>query len=344
MKKTKKNIFTLALIPMLLCSMLSCSDKKEQMSYESGVGEDVESLITSGRGLGSCSSLTGMIHVECVFVSDGKSAWNEIERNRAESNLTDALVSIEAQSETYGAEVSFSVSRSDARIGTEVPAEPNYYGWMEQALKSAGLGEIAGLANRLSEKNSADSSVLLFMLAREGRAYCSVASDTELEYGVGYGSEEDSLAYIIYGMFGAYELSFPVVLAERARDMLGDSVMNGKDRVDPLTAYLVGWTDGDASVREFFDGLSVTQAEIEEAREYDIFTGFASREMPEGRYVGYFVYGVADGKGKMTYNDGREYDGEWKNNLPHGSGTMTYPDNSKQTGVWVKGELYTQSQ
>ena len=339
MKKTKRNITTLALIPLLLCSMLSCSGKAPEMTYLSGAGEDVESLIRSGRELGSCSTLTGRIHVACVFVSDADSEWSGDRRERAVFGLNAALSSIDAESEEHGVELSFSTSIRDARIEGTVPAEPNYYGWMEDALESAGLGAIEQLDLRLNEEHSSDSSVLLFMLAREGRAYFSVASDFGLEYGVGYGAEEDSLAYIIYRMFGAYELSYPAALSERAREILGDSVMNGASSVDPLTAYLIGWTNTDELLGEFFDGLTVTQAEIEASRERDTFTGFELRESEEGVYVGYFVYGVADGRGKMTYSDGRVYDGEWKNGLPHGKGSMTYPDGRTESGEWYKGEL-----
>lgn len=339
MKKTTANTLILILIIPLLLSICSCSGRTEETSYALGVGEDIESLVCSGRDFGSCTSLTGRIRVAFVCVSDSGSEWSFTDRVTAEKSLTAALAEIERSAAQYGAEVEFDVGSYTARIETSVPAEPNYYGWMEEAMRRAGLGSIEDSLGETKEQSAADSVILLFALAREGRAYASVASDSALEYAVCYGAEEDSFESLIYSMYGAYELSCPEALSARARDVLGDSVMNGTSGADPLTAYLVGWTDEGACVREFFDGLTVTQAEIEEARAYDRFTGFASRETEQGRYVGYLVYGVADGKGRMTYPDGRVYDGEWKNGSPHGEGSMTYPDGSVITGTWVKGEI-----
>ena len=38
-------------------------------------------------------------------------------------------------------------------------------------------------------------------------------------------------------------------------------------------------------------------------------------------YIGEVVNGKRHGKGKIIYNDGREYEGEWDNNLRTGTGT-----------------------
>ena len=40
-----------------------------------------------------------------------------------------------------------------------------------------------------------------------------------------------------------------------------------------------------------------------------------------------------------TYLDGREYVGEFKNDLFHGQGTKTYADGRQMEGSWKKGEF-----
>lgn len=43
------------------------------------------------------------------------------------------------------------------------------------------------------------------------------------------------------------------------------------------------------------------------------------------------------GKGKMTYNDGRVYEGDFANCEYHGKGKMTYPDGRIEEGNWENG-------
>ena len=40
------------------------------------------------------------------------------------------------------------------------------------------------------------------------------------------------------------------------------------------------------------------------------------------------------GKGKMTYNDGSVYEGDWANNKKKGIGKMTYADGRVEDGRW----------
>jgi len=39
-----------------------------------------------------------------------------------------------------------------------------------------------------------------------------------------------------------------------------------------------------------------------------------------------------NGKGKYEWDDGREYDGDWKNNLMEGKGIFTWKDGSRYEG------------
>ncbi len=50
------------------------------------------------------------------------------------------------------------------------------------------------------------------------------------------------------------------------------------------------------------------------------------------------VMGRAHGKGKMTYKNGKVYDGEWRNGNRHGVGKMVYYySGSFYEGDWVDG-------
>ena len=53
-----------------------------------------------------------------------------------------------------------------------------------------------------------------------------------------------------------------------------------------------------------------------------------------------------EGNGKFIYPDKREYDGEWKNDLPHGFGKFNFANTSETTslyeGNWRKGKFFGQ--
>ena len=70
------------------------------------------------------------------------------------------------------------------------------------------------------------------------------------------------------------------------------------------------------------------------------YTGRAQVQYPNGDvFDGFFLNGVRDGKGTMTYAEqGTKYEGEWKNNLKEGIGKMTFGTEGEYTGHFVAGQ------
>ena len=70
------------------------------------------------------------------------------------------------------------------------------------------------------------------------------------------------------------------------------------------------------------------------------YTGRAQVQYPNGDvFDGYFLNGVRDGKGTMTYAEqGTKYEGKWKNNLKEGIGKMTFGTEGEYTGHFVAGQ------
>lgn len=56
--------------------------------------------------------------------------------------------------------------------------------------------------------------------------------------------------------------------------------------------------------------------------------------MWSGRDAGEFMGGEKEGKGKMVYSKGGEYNGEWKKGKREGHGVMVYGDGSVYEGQW----------
>lgn len=337
----KKLLQRLAILAIPLMLLTSCTSPKKQpeYTYVGSSPERADSVLTRGRGIGSCTSLTGKVHFTAVFVSEPACSWKAQEINDALENLRRALDELSREAEKYSVELSITLSHTESKIKTAAPAEPDYYSWLGEALSSAGLGSVSDADEKLRQANHADSAPIIFMFNREGRAYASAASDSRLEYCVAYTAEEDSLVHEILHLYGAHDLYYPDELKRLTAETLGESCMNRSSGVDPLTAYLIGWTDEPSDeVLTLFDSLTLTAKDIEKALAAETYTGFASREFGHGKYTGELVFGVADGRGKMTYNEGHVYDGEWKENLPHGTGSMTWANGDSYMGEWKKGK------
>ena len=58
----------------------------------------------------------------------------------------------------------------------------------------------------------------------------------------------------------------------------------------------------------------------------------------EGKYVGEIKNAKRHGKGKMSYENGNSYDGEWESDNFHGNGTYLN-DTDSYEGQWVNGGL-----
>jgi len=64
-------------------------------------------------------------------------------------------------------------------------------------------------------------------------------------------------------------------------------------------------------------------------------------KVPGGEYIGQLnSRGQKHGNGKMRYDNGNEYDGQWKNNKRDGKGTTRYASGNVYIGMWSKGKRH----
>lgn len=64
-------------------------------------------------------------------------------------------------------------------------------------------------------------------------------------------------------------------------------------------------------------------------------------KVPGGEYVGQLnSRGQKHGNGKMRYDNGNEYDGQWKNNKRDGKGTTRYASGNVYIGMWKGGKRH----
>ena len=54
-------------------------------------------------------------------------------------------------------------------------------------------------------------------------------------------------------------------------------------------------------------------------------------------YQGEFKENMRDGFGKFAFGDGRQYEGMWANGKQHGEGRLTLEDGTEKVGSWREG-------
>ena len=69
-------------------------------------------------------------------------------------------------------------------------------------------------------------------------------------------------------------------------------------------------------------------------------TGCGSCNYADGLYIGEFVDGVRQGKGKINFSNGNSYNGDWLDDKQTGFGTLYYKDGSKYIGDFVDGKSH----
>jgi len=111
------------------------------------------------------------------------------------------------------------------------------------------------------------------------------------------------------------------------------------DTFSMLAEAMIGGTKGNNKAELVFKKLGpyVRSAKVSTKL---IFNGV--EHCPEGTYCGYWnkIVNKKEGKGVMLYNDGRIYEGFWKNDMPSGNGRMILPTGNVYEGQVYKGKFH----
>ena len=111
---------------------------------------------------------------------------------------------------------------------------------------------------------------------------------------------------------------------------------------DPLTAYLIGWTDelSDDAMNFLQDTKDTTKEEVKKAVEEEVFTGTTTFRWGEkATYTGEVESGIPHGKGELIWDSGEKYIGDFCNGKIEGYGTYISSDGTEYSGHWVDNEL-----
>lgn len=295
------------------------------------------------RDQGISATLTGRVLITVIFVSDSDTDWSETEMAETKAGHKEMIRQLCAEAASFGVALELAAEYRRATVSCDLGSAP-YTVWHREALQSAGFGANASV--ELEAERKVKEAPVLFYLNLPGRAFASavIAPSAYTEFAVLYGSEPNynRFRHELFHLFGARDFYYPERVRLLAEQYFPNSTMLVTEYpdIDPLTAYLIGWTDRLSLAAESFlrETLWLTDEGVAQAHKAQTYTGYVeNRKMGKASYTGYLVSGLRQGLGTMVWPDGRTYTGGWVSGIIHGAGKMIYADGTRYEGEWADG-------
>lgn len=294
------------------------------------------------KEMGCCKTLSGDVAVTVVMVSDSVGKWDAESISNLKIALEANAKDIIAEANTYQVELSFSFHYYKSTMTGDVCGGENDNEWQDKALKAAGLPELSNLHDYLTEKYSSKEAPVVFVFNKSGRAFAITGTD---EHVVLYNRNDyDAFQHELSHVFGARDFYYPEDVKTLAMTTFPDSIMHTGETADPLTAYVIGWTDSlsDSTLQFLRDTNEMSVEEIKDSQKNQMITGYGTRDFDNGTYTGDMVRGERHGTGKMQYDNGGWYEGEWNYGAMSGTGTgkIIYENGSVYEGDFLNGKYH----
>ena len=205
------------------------------------------------KNRGDCKAFRGKVLLNFFMVSDGEYLWTEEALEEFKKTAEDAIYFLNYDSDRFG-------------IDLEIICNYTFISWPEkmvreehravipEMLKSIGFEDKHSVSASFSAQFGTDSAALLFCFNRQERSLCTpVLSENGFEHAVLYGSNEDFRHELLH-LYGAKDLYTPERIDKISSRFFSDSIMrvSGGFVVDPLTAFLIGWSENLSDVAKEF--------------------------------------------------------------------------------------------
>ena len=301
-------------------------------------------LFTNSKNCGDSRELKGNLLLAVIFVDENGNFWTGSEMETTKGEVYESTERLKREASGYG--VSLEVDHQFLHSAAEEAVnKQNQTDWTKKALNGAGFSSEEKAIKELRSSYSATEAAILFAVKSQGRSFARAVNgnDEGLEYAILYQDLGGDYFHELLHVFGAKDFYYPDEVSALAKSCFPDSVMlnNVKEKtVDPLTAYLIGWTDSlSAEAERFLEGsASITSDELSEAYKEETKTGFGTVTKDNGSYTGYLANGVFHGTGIYTWNDGGRLIGSFSNGSPT-SGTMDWANGTRYEGEFKDWQL-----
>ena len=297
-------------------------------------------LDTKNRG--PCKRLTGNVMLTVILVDDKESTWTKEDMEEFRRDQMRATAKLLKDARFYQTNLKINVQYMRCKIDTKFVMSEQEKS-MKKAVEACGFKNEKTVIPLLKKKHQVEEAPVIFAINRPGRSFAQPQiEDDEFEYCVLYRLQGD-YRHELYHIFGAKDFYYPKNVEDSAIKYFPKSIMriSGDAETDPLTAYLIGWTDElTYGAKKFLEETAwMTREDIEKVLDGEVTTGKGTIRYSEGDYTGDLVEGAPHGKGKLVWDSGATYDGEWKDGYRHGKGTLTWTNNTIYEGDWVYGEM-----
>lgn len=205
------------------------------------------------RKVGSAKSLKGRVLFVNIFVDEDGDVWTEDEKRKAADELNQAEIFLKSEAFKRGKYLSF----QNYTIQFSVPKLPrsavgDSYRWIfeEALLQALHARRNQDLNRRLRKEYQVDEVAAVMLVHNDNRSNApgySVAYINFPEFCLIFknGLCKYTIVHEVLHLFGAADLYYPESVVHAARKHLGSSIMMdyGEMRIDPLTEFLIGWTE-----------------------------------------------------------------------------------------------------
>lgn len=310
-----------------------------------GVPESLRShLLLNARMKGACQTLVGNIAVCVLLLDDQESSWDEEAIQACESNFQNQLSELKRESENY--QVKLDMKLYFYRVKTNLNLQWGFSTpCIKDALDKAGLPPYETFSKQMCKELQVDEAPIVVALNKKGRSF-AVPSYTKdnAEYALLYcDAGKYSLVHELSHIFGAKDYYYPEILRSYAQKLLGDNIMLNISCcvMDDLNAYLIGWCNvlSPKAIAFLKETSDITKAQFEAGYDYSVFSGYVERQIGNGMYYGNLEKGVVHGHGRMVWDNGMEYEGEWNQAKKHGFGIMKW-DTCTYKGMWEQNQFH----
>lgn len=303
--------------------------------------EFADHIYLIAKNNGNCKELVGKVNVHVFLINDTVSGWDYNAQGDLKTSLAEQEKLLEADAAGYGKSLDLTFNYTVVEISVLVDTSDTEDDWQEAALAALGLKNVASAQESLASQYGGDSNPIIFAVNKAGRAYANWSSGKKSERVTLFSSSNDSFRHELCHLYGARDFYYPDEAKALANRHIPDSIMNSGEKVDALTAFLIGWDDElDANAYAFLDATKhYTQEYLDAEQSKQNVTGnVTDHQLSYGIYTGYLERGVPNGFGKLIYSEGDTYEGNFDHGKLHGTGKYTWTSGSSYEGDWLNGE------
>lgn len=317
-------------------------------------------ILLRQKNQGACGELTGAVDVLAVFVSAPGAPWTEEAIALRQQELRRALYDLQNDAGRYQVPLQLQLRFYTAaaerchRLG-----DANQEAWVAQCVGSAlqltgtnpdvfhsaaWTAQHATLPGTENTGGYFTGKPLLLIQNFEALAFADPRTDQAAETAFLYaGQTAGMIRHELLHLFGAADLGTVPEMAQLTRAYFTDSVMLSAANtapVDDVTAYLIGWLPNQSrAMRDYFSATAhLTEEDLLRPAPGGV-TGFGDKGYEQSSFRGDLVDGMPHGCGRMTWQSGSVYTGEFEGGKCTGRGVLVWGEGSEQPGALYTGEF-----